>query len=322
MDISTFNNKRVLVLGDIILDEFIQSTSTRNSPEYKAVPILSIQEKKQYLGGAANVALNLKKLHAIPYLIGTVGNDNAGDIIYKLLAEEDISNQYIHTNHRQKTTVKSRIFQDSNPLFRIDDDAKLEYEELINHFIIKNLTDAINNHKPHALILQDYNKGVLNEKNISEILAIAKQHHLLIAVDPKFDSWELYQNIDLFKPNEQEFLFMLNLPKISRTKQEWHDATKILQEKIQFKNLLLTLGEQGNLISNNETFLFSQQTHTLQHADVCGAGDTVIAVATLALLCGFSLEQIAELSNKAGYLVCQKENIQPISFEDLNNLII
>lgn len=300
-----------------MLDEFVYTTSNRKSPEHKDVPVLNIENKKQYLGGAANVALNIKRLKAIPYLVGTVGNDEAGQTIYNLLHKEDIINLYVHTNHRQKTTVKSRIFQDSQPIFRVDTEEINEYPELVNHFILKNIQSAITNHKPHVIILQDYNKGVLNALIIPEILALAKQHHLLVCVDPKFDNWHLYKEVDLFKPNEKELKVMSDELKV---KDECLEKIAIvLLQNINFKNLLVTLGAEGNFIFDGNKSQILHLKSQIQNADVCGAGDTVIAVASLGLACGFTLEQIAELSNKAGFVVCQKEHVQPITIIELMN---
>jgi len=315
IDISKFENKRIIVVGDIMLDEFVYTSHTRNSPEHAATPVLFIQDKKQYLGGAANVALNIKKLNAIPYLVGTVGDDDAAKFIYAMLHKEDISNHYVHTNPRQSTTKKLRIFQDKQPVFRLDAEDVNEYPDLVNHFILKNIQTAITNHKPHAIILQDYNKGLLNAAIIPEILKLAKQHNLLICVDPKFDNWELYKEVDLFKPNKQE------LSVISEELFAKDDSIEIISkklfEKINFKNLLVTLGAEGNFIYDGKKSQISNLTSQIQNPDVCGAGDAVIAVASLGLACDFSLEQIAELSNKAGFIVCQKENVQPVRFEEL-----
>ena len=319
IDITKFENKRIIIVGDIMLDEFIYTSSNRNSPEYKDVPILNIQDKKQYLGGAANVALNIKKLKAIPYLIGTVCDDEAGKIIYNLLHKEDITNLYLHTNVRQKTTTKTRYFQDKNPICRIDneDDFSLKNNSLnlVNHFVLKNIQAAITNHKPHVIILQDYNKGVLNAEIIPEILALAKQHNMLVCVDPKFDNWNLYQDVDLFKPNEKEFKVISNELKVEDD--SIANIAKNLKEEINFKNLLVTLGAQGNFIFNGKKSQISNLESQILNADVCGAGDTVIAVASLGLACGLSLEEIALLANKAGYIVCEKENVQPILFSEL-----
>lgn len=315
VDIFKFENKRILVVGDIMLDEFVYTSHTRNSPEHAATPVLFIQDKRQYLGGAANVALNIKKLNAIPYLVGMVGDDDAAKSIYAMLHKEDISNHYVHTNPRQSTTKKLRIFRDNQPVFRLDAEDVNEYPDLVNHFILKNIQTAITNHKPHAIILQDYNKGLLNAAIIPEILKLAKHHHLLICVDPKFDNWNLYQEVDLFKPNLNELKVMSDELKVEDD--DLNTIAQELQKKIHFKNLLVTLGAEGNFIYDGKKSQISNLTSQIQNPDVCGAGDAVIAVASLALVCDFALEQIAELSNKAGFIVCQKENVQPVTFEEL-----
>lgn len=318
-NISSFENKRILIVGDIMLDKFVFTTSERNSPEYKDIPILSIKNEKQYLGGAGNVALNLKKLKAIPYLVSTIGDDESGKIFQNLLLKAEISNAYLHTNPKQKTTVKTRIFRDKHPVCRIDEENKIQDDQLINHFILKYVSDAIRNHKPHAIILQDYNKGILNAFTIKAILNLAKQHYLKISVDPKFDNWELYQEVDLFKPNKSEFSFMSNCNNENDIDfiNNLAERALHLKEKIHFRNLLVTLGSKGNFSYDGNKSQILNLKSQISSPDVCGAGDTVIAVATLGLVCNFSLEQIAELSNKAGSIVCQKENIQPILWEEL-----
>ena len=319
LDLSKFENKRILIVGDIMLDEFVYTSSNRNSPEYKDTPVLNITEKKQYLGGAANVALNIKKLKAIPYLVGVVGEDDAAKTIYALLHQEDITNLYVHNNTRQHTTKKLRIFQNNQPAFRLDAEEQNEYPELVNHFILKNIQSAITNHKPHAIILQDYNKGVLNAAVIPEILSIAKQHNILIGVDPKFENWHLYKDVDLFKPNLQEFDFMSESEIENERVSDLEKKAKSLHQKINFKNLLVTLGAEGNFIYDGNKSQISNLKSQISNPDVCGAGDAVIAVASLALTCGFSLEQIAALSNTAGFIVCQNEHGQPVLIGELKN---
>ncbi|MDB5229106.1 MAG: carbohydrate kinase [Bacteroidota bacterium] len=312
MNLSAFENKRILIVGDIMLDEFLYTTSVKNSPEYKDVPVLNINNKKEYLGGAANVALNIKKLKAIPYLVGTTGNDEAGKVIMQLLNDEDISTQYIFIDHSVKTTRKTRLFMNDQPILRMDEEHMQEYEKVTYDFLLKNINDAITHHKPHVIILQDYNKGVLNISLIEEILSLAKQHRILVCVDPKFDNWEAYKDVDLFKPNKKEFAFMTE-----GENDTLEVSAKKLQDKIHFKNLLVTLGSEGNFIFDGKYSTFNIHEAAVENPDVCGAGDTVIAVAALGLACGFPLMQIAELSNKAGYIVCTKENVQPVTLEEL-----
>lgn len=317
IDITAFDNKRILIVGDIILDEFIYTHSDRNSPEYTNTPILNITKKNEYLGGAANVALNIKKLNAIPYLIGTLGKDEAAEIIMRLLQEENISKEYIYQNNGIKTTKKTRLFKDELPVCRIDDETILSETTQSNQTILTNIQKAIEQHKPEAIILQDYNKGVLNIKIIPQIIALAKQHQLLITVDPKFKHWELFKNVDLFKPNKHELLatgktLMLNDNTIV-------NISKVLHQKINYKNILVTLGADGNFMFDGVNTPITNPTLHLTQPDVCGAGDTVIAVATLSLLCKFTLAQIAKISNIAGFIVCQKKHVQPVELNELAN---
>ena len=314
-DISKFQNKRILVVGDIMLDEFLYTTSTRLSPEYKDAPVYDVQEKKSYLGGAANVALNIKNLQAIPYLAGVIGNDANGKKICELLNKADITQDYLYTNSERKTTTKTRILKDDKPVLRIDEEITGDLPQLPSNFLLKKIRQCISDHKPHAILIQDYNKGVLNAFSIQQILAIAKENHIPVCVDPKFKNWELYQEVDLFKPNKKELEVMR--AELNVESDNLAEIAKILQEKIHFKNLLVTLGSEGNFIFNSTGPKTLHLKSQISNPDVCGAGDTVMATATLGVVCGFSLKEIAELSNRAGSAVCQKKNVQPVTFEEL-----
>jgi rfaE bifunctional protein kinase chain/domain len=315
VDISKFQNKRILVIGDIMLDEFLYTISTRHSPEYKNVPIYDVKEKHSYLGGAANVALNIKSLGAIPYLVGVMGSDVNGKKVGALLKDNDITQDYLFAFPDRNTTTKTRVINNNVPVLRIDDEVEDDLTELTYNFLLKKIGQCISNHKPHAILLQDYNKGVLNPYSIQQILSVAKEYHIPVCVDPKFKNWENYQDVELFKPNKNELKVISGELKVESENIE--TIAKQLQDKIHFKNLLVTLASEGNFIYSNSISQLSTTKSQIVNPDVCGAGDTVIAVATLGLVCGFSLEAIAELANKAGAIVCQKKNVQPVTLDEL-----
>lgn len=327
--LSRFENKRIMVIGDIMLDEFIDAVPSGTSAEYANTGHLHIQHKNHYPGGAANVALNIRKLKAIPYLVGTIGNDESARILLDLLQQENVSTEYLFTNTAQRTTRKTRLFKNGTPLLRLDEEDKGPYDKVVYDVLLKHIHQAITAHKPHAIILQDYNKGVLDPYLIKKVLKLAQEHALPVCVDPKMEHWEHYQQVDLFKPNKKEFLFMSESENERESgkgsERELENESRLeamvkrLQEKIHYKKLLVTLGSEGNFIYDGLHAQFTPQHLQLNDPDVCGAGDTVIAAATLALICGYSLDAIAALANKAGYLACSYPHIHAVTLEELDS---
>lgn len=315
-DLSVFRNKRILVVGDAMLDVFMRTASTRQSPEYPDAPVYAVVGKHAYAGGAANVAMNLKSLGALPYLVSVTGNDANGEMLGQMLHDAGISRAYLFADSTRLTTVKTRVINEGLPAFRIDEEISTDITELAAQFVQKHVQQAITDHNPQGIILQDYNKGVLNPQTIPAILELAAKHQLPVAVDPKYDNWELYQGVGLFKPNRKEFEVIGET--LTAGKSTMAGIAKALQEKIRFKNLLVTLGAKGNFGYGADGSHVELQTPNVPDADVCGAGDAVIAAATLGLVCGFTLPEIAELANRAGYIACTKKHIQPVFLKEIN----
>jgi rfaE bifunctional protein kinase chain/domain len=319
LDKKTFSNKRILIVGDIMLDEYIYTEEAQKSTEYKNIESCKIHSKKQYLGGAANVALNIKKLGSTPYLVGVIGKDENGKKI------NQISETYtIHTKHiiqtNIKTTTKTRIFKNKIPIIRIDEEEKNAYENIILEFIILNTKNIITQHKPNAIILQDYNKGVLNAYTIKEILKIAAEFRIPVFVDPKLKNWRLYKQVTYFKPNKNEFDFICNDLKLIEKNQ--NQRIKIIKEKLKCVNMLITLGKNGNKIIDNNKQIYVQKINSIiKNADVCGAGDSVIAIVCLAYLAKFHTTEIGYLANLAGQIACQNQNTYAIDTNDIIDII-
>lgn len=309
-----FKNKRVCIVGDIMLDEYVYTHQQKKSTEYKHVHTSLVYEKKTYLGGAANVAHNIRKLGSTPYLVGVCGNDEQGKKLQDLLAKNKISNEYlIHTNII--TTYKKRIFTSNKPNIRIDEEEIKKYPKLIETFIIHHVEKIITKQKPNALIFQDYNKGALTPKTIKEIIQLCICNNIPFFVDPKFENWSAYQHCTIFKPNLNEFNFYCNELNI---KQKIKDSIVEIKKKVDAKNVLITLGKKGNIYINEEQkIILKKANKIIQHADVCGAGDSVIATICLAYLAKLNMNTIAELTNIAGSIACMHENIYAISINDI-----
>jgi len=309
-----FYGKKIAVIGDMMLDGYFWGDVKRISPE-APVPVVEIDNQFFRFGGAANVVLNIKQLGAVPYPFGAVGDDNESQILNDLFAKNEIQNiAGILRDKSRPTTVKIRVIAANQHIVRIDKESK-EYlnkemeEKLIQSF--ENISDEID-----AVILQDYNKGVLSEKVISSVISIAKQKNKLVTVDPKFNNFFEYKNVDVFKPNKKETEDAFG--KKFNGDNQIELAGRELIEKMNVKYVLITLGEKGSALISREKVM-RVPTKARKVADVSGAGDSVISTLTVSLAAGADIIEAAYLANFAGGLVCEEVGIVPIQIDQLFN---
>ena len=307
-----FYGKKIAVIGDMMLDGYFWGDVKRISPE-APVPVVEIDNQFFRFGGAANVVLNIKQLGAVPYPFGAVGDDNESQILNDLFAKNEIQNiAGILRDKSRPTTVKIRVIAANQHIVRIDKESK-EYlnkemeEKLIQSF--ENISDEID-----AVILQDYNKGVLSEKVISSVISIAKQKNKLVTVDPKFNNFFEYKNVDVFKPNKKETEDAFG--KKFNGDNQIELAGRELIEKMNVKYVLITLGEKGSALISREKVM-RVPTKARKVADVSGAGDSVISTLTVSLAAGADIIEAAYLANFAGGLVCEEVGIVPIQINQL-----
>lgn len=310
-----FNGLRILVIGDVMLDAYVMGKVNRISPE-APVPIVSLENEDARIGGAGNVALNLLALGANPIICGVIGEDTSGDKLLNLFEKNGISTDGLVKSMARKTTVKTRVISNKQQLLRIDSESTfplLESEEIKLNKTIQNII----NQGVDGIIFEDYNKGVLTDSVIQNTIKIAKEKDIPTAVDPKKENFLSYKGVSLFKPNLKELKEGLNLNfDFNSNKELFEKGIEVLEEKLQNEISFITLSENGVFIKN-QTEKYYVPAHMRSISDVSGAGDTVIAVATLCLISGASTKQIAEISNLAGGLVCEKSGVVSISKNDL-----
>ena len=310
-----FNGLRILVIGDVMLDAYVMGKVNRISPE-APVPIVSLENEEARIGGAGNVALNLLALGAKPIICGVIGEDFSGDKLLNLFEKNGISTDGLVKSMARKTTVKTRVISNKQQLLRIDSESTfplLESEEIKLNNTIQNII----NQGVNGIIFEDYNKGVLTDSVIQNTIKIAKEKDIPTAVDPKKENFLSYKGVSLFKPNLKELKEGLNINfDFSSNKELFEKGIEVLEEKLQNEISFVTLSEFGVFIKN-QTEKYYVPAHMRSISDVSGAGDTVIAVATLCLISGASTKQIAEISNLAGGLVCEKSGVVSISKNDL-----
>ena len=310
-----FNGLRILVIGDVMLDAYVMGKVNRISPE-APVPIVSLENEDARIGGAGNVALNLLALGAKPIICGVIGEDSSGDKLLNLFEKNGISTDGLVKSMVRKTTVKTRVISNKQQLLRIDSESTfplLESEEIKLNNTIQNII----NQGVDGIIFEDYNKGVLTDSVIQNTIKIAKEKDIPTAVDPKKENFLSYKGVSIFKPNLKELKEGLNLNFDFNTNKElFEKGIEVLEEKLQNEISFVTLSENGVFIKN-QTEKYYVPAHMRSISDVSGAGDTVIAVATLCLISGASTKQIAQISNLAGGLVCEKSGVVSISKNDL-----
>jgi len=310
-----FNNYNILVIGDVMVDSYMWGKVERISPE-APVPIISISKQESRLGGAANVAVNLKSLGANPFICSVVGDDDKSIIFSEILKQNNISAAGIIKSKKRITTTKTRIISHNQHLLRIDEELDKELTKEIEIQFFEHIKNIISENNIHAIIFEDYDKGVITPFIINNVVELANKKNIPTTVDPKKKNFNNYKNVTLFKPNFKEFIEGTKLEIKKNEFEKLFNATQLLQNKHNIKYVLTTLSEVGILISNNKTY-HNIPAQIRDVADVSGAGDTVISVATLCLIAGLDIYSIAAISNIAGGLVCEKSGVVPIDKQQL-----
>jgi len=308
-----FKSKRILIVGDAIIDTYLWGEIHRMSPE-APVPVVdvAVNQNDSRLGGAANVALNLKELGAESILCTVIGNDNRGILFEQLMQEQGLTLEGMLISNGRKTTTKTRVIADNKHQLRIDEEDTYPIKvEKQFYNLIEKLT-----HNIDAIILQDYNKGVLTESIIEKIITLANQKNIPTIVDPKKQNFLAYKNCTLFKPNLNEIKDGLNTKINTNDIDEISQKTSDLRNLISAKAILLTLSDKGIFLKTKNNYTLSKST-TSNVVDVSGAGDTVVSVAAICMACNIKFEELALLSNIAGGIVCEKVGVVPITNNEL-----
>jgi rfaE bifunctional protein kinase chain/domain len=298
-----FAKIKVLIIGDAMIDSYMWGSINRQSPE-APIPIVDVEKHEKRLGGAANVASNIKALGGTPILCSVIGNDDKG--FFDLMKAEKLSSEGILQEDR-KTTLKTRIISENKHQLRVDEE---------DTFSISNESDFIQ-HTKHLMkdvqivIFQDYNKGVLSKNIISELISSAKKLNIPVLVDPKKDNYWEYKGVDLFKPNSKELTESNSSDNDSLSLDSLAHIVSYQRKQLDAKAFLLTLSEKGVYIqTENESTHYPAFKRNI--VDVSGAGDAVIATAALALAKNINFNAIAQLANLAGGLSCESVGVNPL----------
>ena len=315
--IAGMQGKRIAVVGDLMLDRYIWGSVSRISPE-APVPIIDLETEQSRLGGAANVAKNIKSLGGEPLLVGVVGADNSGKQFEEIVQESGFASTGIIVDPSRPTTVKTRVIAHNQHVVRIDREKKFNISPSVQQRILDVLRQQID--AIDGIILEDYNKGVIGLELIREVIALANIHKKVITVDPKFNNFFEYKNVTVFKPNRKETEEVLG-SRLS-TMDEVRMAGEEIARRLTCRNVLLTLGEGGMVLFDDSGTMTHVPTKARNVQDVSGAGDTVISTLTMALVAGATIKEATTLSNFAGGIVCGYVGIVPIDLEELRKFVI
>ena len=307
---SRSKNKKIAVIGDVMLDKYVYGDVNRISPE-APVQVVDIKNTEYKLGGAANVANNIKALEAEPILIGVIGDDTETEHFLNTMKAQGLSTVGIFKDKSRPTTSKTRVIAYGQHIIRVDSEVRenlsAEMKKKILNFVKKNLDSF------ESVILQDYNKGVLTQDVIQEIIRLFKESGKRVYVDPKFHNFFEYKEVTVFKPNRKEVQDVLAM-KVDGD-ESVAEAGRVLMDKLDCEYLVLTRGEKGMVLfdrEKNKTVVLNIPTIARKVADVSGAGDTVISTIAVMLAGGADIIEAVALANQAAGIVCEEVGIIPI----------
>ena len=299
-----FKNLKVAILGDVMLDTYWWGSTDRISPE-APVPVVALQKMEYRVGGAANVALNAASLGASTSIISVIGEDADGRNLTALLASHGINTSLLLTSPERITTNKTRVMSRNQQMMRLDAEITTDISAAIETILLQKIKKQFESEKPDVLIFEDYNKGVLTASCINAVMQLCKVYGIVTTVDPKKKNFLAYQGVDIFKPNLKEVKEGLHLSLEQVDLHQMQLVHQALHQHLNHSVSLITLSEKG-VFYQADTKACIIPTHVRNIADVSGAGDTVIAVASMVYAITKDMHLAAEMANIAGGLVCEE----------------
>ena len=311
--IQTMRDRKIVVLGDVMLDEFIWGDVSRISPE-APVPVVEIRRESVHLGGAANVLANVVALGPQACVIGVVGNDSAGERLRTSLKEASSwqTDGYLVVDEERPSTTKTRIIAHNQLVVRADREQRRPVNGYLEARIVDTLKKALQD--ADAFVVSDYDKGVVTPRILAEILQFAYDR-VPVLIDPKIRNFSYYRPASLITPNHHEALRMTNLEEDSD--EGLHQAARTIREKLSCDAVLITRGERGILLLEDYNDPVFVETAAREVYDVTGAGDTVIATLAAALAAGATMLEAAHLANHAAGIVVGKVGTATASGDEL-----
>jgi D-glycero-beta-D-manno-heptose-7-phosphate kinase len=311
---SKMGRARIMILGDIMVDEYLLGSVTRISPE-APVPIVEIQSSKVLLGGAANVAANIRALGDEPILIGAVGRDHGAARLADLLAEKGISNDFLVSDPTRQTTTKTRIIAHSQQIVRADREDRFELNEEIEQRIFRRFLSVAD--EVQALVISDYGKGVITKTLLERVIDHCIRRNIYVAVDPKETHFYNYKKVSLITPNHHEAGFAYGRRIV--TEKDLIEVGNGLLDRLEAKSILITRGPDGMSLFSDGRPPTHIPTFARKVFDVTGAGDTVIAVFVSAVCAGAELSEAAIISNAGAGITVREVGTATVTPDQLRD---
>ncbi len=314
---SAFSSLKVGVIGDVMLDTYMWGKVERISPE-APVPVVTLHQKEYRIGGAGNVALNCRSLGAHVSILSVSGDDTDGLLLEELFQGSHIDSSFMVKSKERITTNKIRIISRNQQMMRLDNEITKPLSPGDEKALLDNVQSYISSSDPDILIFEDYNKGILTETVIRDVIGICRKAGVLTAVDPKRKHFFNYDGVDIFKPNMKEVKEGLNLLVDDISLPVLKGIHLQLQERLHHKISFITLADKGIFFQQDKEAVLIP-SHLRNISDVSGAGDTVIAVASMVYAASRNVLLMAEIANIAGGLVCEEVGTVAINKEKLMN---
>lgn len=313
-----FKGKEMIVVGDVMLDHFIKGNVSRISPE-APVPVVAVTKEFFVAGGAGNVAVNLAALGAKPTLVSVVGRDAGGELLKDFLRKQNVNIGCVVEDYDRPTTQKIRVMAEQQQIVRYDRESKQPVAHAAAAECMAGFDNAIKTAK--GVILSDYGKGMLSDKNIKALVDACRKRKIPVCVDPKIDNFKKYKNITCMTPNTKEAW-----EGAGETPKSGEEAMEKLGQKIlkmlNADSVLITRSADGmSLFEKGKKRPVTVKATAREVFDVTGAGDTVISVFTLALACGAKLHEAAVLSNYAAGIVVGKSGTATVTPQEIEQVL-
>lgn len=315
--IEKFKDKKILVIGDIMLDKYIWGNVERISPE-APVPVVEVLKETQNLGGCGNVSHNITSVGGNSYIVTLVGSDIYAEELKLMLKQRNVNIDGIFIDNIRPTTVKTRIIAHNQQVVRVDKESRVQITPQIFEKIKLYIEDIKN--KIDAILISDYGKGVITKSLLSYLINLSKKLDIPITVDPKIEHFMEYKKVTTLTPNLNEATLGMRLTKKPQTEKEVYELGKKILKKLNPQALVITRGPDGMTLFEKEK-IYHIPTRAKEVYDVTGAGDTVIAILTLCLSAGADFVSSCEISNFAAGIVVGKVGTATVTQKELKETI-
>lgn len=311
--VEQFSKAKVLVIGDVMLDEFVWGDVNRISPE-APVPVVEVRSRSMMPGGAANVVSNIRSLGAQASIIGICGKDLYGQTLKECLKEMQADTEGLVEDSQRPTSLKTRIIAHQQQMVRVDEESQADIQESVRLKVDQLLEKKIK--QADVVVVEDYDKGLVDQSLLNRVVEFCQKHKKVLAVDPKKGHFLDYKGVSVLTPNKSEAIAALGFEREERAPSKDKMGASLL-DKWGCENILITMGEEGMVLTDKEKKLFHIPAVAREVFDVSGAGDTVIAAFVSSLASGASMQEAAEISNYAAGVVVGKVGTATVTAAEL-----